>query len=153
MEKHNKLENEKEEVQVNDKDGYKKSPIIRPRIKRKFRLEALEARKKNFNSKFGDGCDAADNKDGYNMQQEEQEEEESQWMIPGTPPKERPLRLRKKALTHTSTSSRRRSRRSSMRWKKKRNPNLYWQLRRRKGEMPWFFLGLITKILGSRLYK
>ena len=57
MEKHNKLENEKEEVQVNDKDGYKKSPIIRPRIKRKFRLEALEARKKNFNSKFGDGCE------------------------------------------------------------------------------------------------
>ena len=95
MEKHNKLENEKEEVQVNDKDGYKKSPIIRPRIKRKFRLEGVEARKKNFNSKFGDGCDAADNKDGYNMQQEEQEEEESQWMIPGTPPKERPLRLRK----------------------------------------------------------
>ena len=78
MEKHNKLENEKEEVQVNDKDGYKKSPIIRPRIKRKFRLEALEARKKNFNSKFGDGCDAADNKDGYNMQQEEQEEQKEQ---------------------------------------------------------------------------
>ena len=64
MEKQNDVGgNAKEEV--NDEDGYKKSPIISRRVKRRHKLE----------------------------------EHESQWMIPATPPKETPLRLRKNRTT------------------------------------------------------
>ena len=133
--------------------GTKKSPIIRPRIKRKFRLEALEARKKNFNSKFGDGCDAADNKDGYNMQQEEQEEEESQWMIPGTPPKERPLRLRKNSTNSHFNKQQEEEQKEQHEVEEEEESQSLLAIEKKERRDALVFLGLITKILGSRLYK
>ena len=92
--------------EVEEENVCKKSPIIRPRIKRRDRLQALEARREKYNK----NKNAAGNTVGTTSatpKEQQQEDEESEWMIPGTPPETylRPVRLRNKDYNSNNNSN------------------------------------------------
>ena len=78
-------------------NSYKKSPILRPRIKWKTRMEATTSNKKNCNKDAGDAGDGNKNdEDGYEAGNKKDDSDEDNQVIPKTPEKPRVVRLMKK---------------------------------------------------------